>query len=173
MISIVVAIDKNNVIGHENKIPWKLKSDLARLKHLTKGHTVILGRKTYESMVWYYNRSGRKMPGATYIVVSRQEFKPAADRPERTEVAHSIPEAIELASSLGDDQIFAIGGAGIFQEVLPQTDRIYLTRVDTEADGDVFFPVLDMSEWNEVSIEHHPQDEKNDHDYDVVVLERP
>nr|AIA18960.1 Dihydrofolate reductase [uncultured bacterium] len=172
MISIVVAIDKNNVIGHENKIPWKLKSDLVKLKDLTKGHTVILGRKTYESMIWYYNQSGRKMPGETYIVVSRQDFKPAEDRPEKTVVAHSIPEAIEIAHKIGDDQMFAIGGAGIFQEIFPQTDRIYLTRVDTEAEGDVFFPVIDMNDWNELSIEHHPQDEKNDHDYDMVVLER-
>nr|AIA15643.1 Dihydrofolate reductase [uncultured bacterium] len=172
MISIVVAIDKNNVIGHENKIPWRLRSDLIRLNKLTKGHTVILGRKTYESMIWYYERSERKMPGETYIVVSRQDYQPAHNRPEKTEVVHSIPDAIKRANELGDEQIFAIGGAGIFQEILPQTDRIYLTRVDTEAEGDVFFPVIDMSEWDELSIEHHPQDEKNDHSYDLVVLER-
>lgn len=173
MISIIVAIDKNRVIGRENKIPWRLRSDLVRLKQLTKGHTVILGRKTYESMAWYYDRSGRDMPGATYIVVTRNGgYKPVRDN-DNVKVVHSVPEAISLAKSLDDDDILVIGGGGIFEEALPMTDRIYLTRVDTEAEGDAFFPVIDMQEWREMSIEHHPKSDKDDHDYDLVVLERP
>lgn len=171
MISIIVAMDKNRVIGRENKIPWRLRSDLVRLKKLTLGHPVILGRKTYESMEWYYNRSGRQMPGSIYIVVSRNtSYKPAS---ANTRVVHSVPDALSLAQSLGDDSIFVIGGGGIFEEVLPVTDRIYLTRVDAEAEGDALFPIIDMQDWQEASIEHHPKSDQDDHDYDLVVLERP
>lgn len=167
---MVVATDKNRVIGRENKIPWRLKSDLAKLKQLTKGHTVILGRKTYESMDGYYNASGRQMPGAMYIVVSRNaDFEPARDN---ATVVHSIDEALAKAKALGDEQIFVIGGGAIFEAMLPYTDRIYLTVVQTEAGGDAYFPKLVDSQWRELSVENHTKDEKNDHDYDMVVLER-
>lgn len=170
MISMVVATDKNGVIGRENKIPWRLKSDLAMLKSLTKNHTVILGRKTYDSMLWYYDRSGRPMPGKTYIVVTRnQDYLPER---ENAIVAHSIEEALGAAKGLGDNQVFVIGGGGIFEAMLPYADRIYLTEVQIEAGGDAYFPALSPNDWKEISREHHQQDDKNDHDYDTMVLER-
>ena len=170
MISIIVVTDKNGVIGREDRIPWKLTSDLVNLKRLTKGHTVILGRKTYESMDWYYNRSGREMPGKMYIVVSRNEgYKPAR---QNTTVAHSIEEAIAKAGSYGDENVYVIGGAAIFEAMLPYTDRIYLTVVQTEAEGDVHFPKIDDKQWRELSIENHTKDEKNEYDFDMLVLER-
>lgn len=143
---------------------------MVHLKNLTKGHTVILGRVTYESMVGYYSRSGRPMPGKTYIVVSRNTaYKPEGNN---TLVAHSIEDALAKARHLGDDSIFAIGGFGIFKDILPLADRIYLTQVKTEVQGDAYFPELNAAEWREVSRESHQKDEKNEYDFDMVVLER-
>jgi dihydrofolate reductase len=170
MISIVVAADKNGVIGKDNRIPWRIRDDFVYLRNLTKGHTVILGRKTYESMVWYYDRSGKKMPGSMYIVVS-SEFEYVPARENATSV-RSIPEALKKAEELGDDQILAIGGGGIFKGILEYTDRIYLTEVQAEVDGDTYFPELDPKTWHETSREHHSKDDRNDYDFDWVVLER-
>ena len=170
MITIVVATDRNGVIGREDRVPWRLRNDLIMLRELTKGHTVILGRKTYESMDGYYNRSGRPMPGKTYIVVSRNpDYQPTRDN---VRVTHSIDAAIALAKELGDEEVFAIGGGGVFAEILPHTDRIYLTEVHAEVEGDANFPALDKTQWREISREAHQKDEKNEYDYDTVVLER-
>jgi dihydrofolate reductase len=170
MITIVVATDRNGVIGREDRVPWRLRNDLIMLRELTKGHTVILGRKTYESMDGYYNRSGRPMPGKTYIVVSRNpDYQPTRSG---VRVAHSIDAAIALAKELGDEEVFAIGGGGVFAEVLPRTDRIYLTEVHTDVEGDAHFPALDKTQWREISREAHQKDEKNEYDYDTLVLER-
>jgi dihydrofolate reductase len=168
---MVVATDKNLVIGNENKIPWRLKSDLARLKNLTKGHTVILGRKTYDSMDWYYDKSGREMPGSMYLVVTHNlDFKPTRSN---AKAVHSIDEALAAAKELGDEDVYVIGGRAIFEEMMPFTRRIYWTKVDTEAEGDAYFPTIKMDEWKQVSSERFTKDEKNDFDYDLVVLERP
>lgn len=171
MISIVVATDKNLVIGNENKIPWRLKSDLVRLRNLTKNHTVILGRKTYDSMAWYYDKSGREMPGSMYLVVTHNpDYKPSR---ANAKVVLSIDEALAAAKELGDEDVYVIGGRAIFEEMMPFTSRIYWTKVDTEAEGDAYFPEINMNDWREVSTEHFAKDEKNDFDYDLVVLERP
>jgi dihydrofolate reductase len=170
MISIVVAIDENRAIGQENKIPWRLRSDLVMLKKLTQDHTVILGRKTYDSMVGYYNKSGRPMPGKTYIVVTRNTaYVPARDD---ARAVHSVPEAIELAHSLGDENILVIGGAAMYTEMLPLTERMYLTEVHAKTEADVYFPELARQEWREISREHHSKDENNEYNFDIVVLER-
>ncbi len=170
MISIVVAADKNGVIGFKNRVPWRLRNDLIMLRELTLGHTVILGRKTYESMIGYYNKSGRPMPGKTYIVVTHNaDYAPARDN---VRAANSVEAALELARSLGDERIFAIGGSAIFADILPHADRIYLTEVQAEVEGDTFFPKLNMTKWHEVSRTHHQKDEKNQYDYDVLILER-
>jgi dihydrofolate reductase len=145
MISIVVAMDKNRVIGRENKIPWHIKSDLKRLASLTRGHTVILGRKSYDSMAWYYNRSGKQMPGAHYVVVTRNSRYTPHD--PKVHVAHSISDAITTAEGLGDDTILAIGGGQVFTEILPHTSQIYLTEVQASVGGDSFFPELDPHDW--------------------------
>jgi dihydrofolate reductase len=170
MIAMVVATDKKGVIGREDQIPWRIRTDLANLKRLTKEHPVILGRKTYESMDMYYTRSGREMPGSMYIVVTRNEgYHPAR---QNATVAHSIEEAIALAKSYHDDQIYVNGGAAIFEAMMPYTDRIYLTVVQTEAEGDAHFPKIDDKVWRELSIENHTKDEKNEYDFDMLVLER-
>ncbi|HEY5667890.1 MAG TPA: dihydrofolate reductase [Candidatus Saccharimonadales bacterium] len=171
MIAIVVATDENGIIGQENKIPWVIRKDFIRLKKLTQGHTVILGRKTYESMDWYYNRSGRDMPGAMYLVLTRDE----AFRPTRAnaQVVHSVEEAIATANSLGDPEVYVIGGGSVFNALLPYANRVYLTLVHTKlTDGDATFPPLKDEDWNELSIENHTKDDKNEFDFDIVTLER-
>lgn len=169
MISIIVSADRNGVIGRENRIPWRIRDDLVRLKERTLGHTVILGRLTYDSMSGYYDRSGRSMPGKIYIVVTRNpSYKPSRDN---ARVVHSVEEAVAEAKKL-EDEIFVLGGATIFKELLPMTDRIYLTKVMADARGDVSFPELNPGEWREVSREHHKKDDRNEYDYDIVTLER-
>lgn len=169
MIAIIVATDKQRVIGNENKIPWRIRSDLVRLSNLTRGNTVILGRISYESMVWYYDKSGRDMPGGTYIVVTRdRSYKPAR---KNARTAHSIPGAISLANDLGGDA-YVIGGSSIFNESLPLVDRIYLTEVQTKVAGDSSFPQLIQSQWREISREHHHKDDRDEFDTDFIVLEK-
>lgn len=169
MIAIIAAIDRNRVIGKADRIPWRLQRDLRMLKQLTEGQVVILGRKTYDSMVWYYDKSGREMPGRMYLVVTRNgEYTPSRNN---ARTARSPEDALRQAAELGGDT-FVIGGEHIFEAFLPYTDRIYLTEVNTEVDGDAYFPTLRPEEWYEVSRQHFAADEKNEHDSDVVVFER-
>lgn len=171
MISMIVAADKNRAIGAKNRIPWRLRDDLVMLKQLTLGHTVILGRKSYDSMVGYYDKSGRPMPGETYIVVTRNaEYKPAR---ENAKVAGSVEDALEIARSIGDEMVFVIGGGDIFAAFFPFAEKIYMTEVATEIDdADAYFPELSTNEWREVSREHYKKDDRNEFDHDFVVYER-
>src|SRR5262245_23936551 len=138
MIAIVVATDKNRVIGEGNKIPWRVRSDFGRLANLTRHHTVILGRKTYDSMDSYYTRRGTRMPGKWYIVLTHDEaYTPSSDK---ATTAFSVDEALATAREFSDDNVFVIGGGSIFKQFLPYTDIIYLTEVQTEAQGDTHFP---------------------------------
>jgi dihydrofolate reductase len=169
MISLVVALSKNNVIGAKNRIPWLLRADLIHLKRLTKDQVVVLGRKTYESMVHYYEKSGREMPGKLYLVVTSQaSYTPQT---QKAMVAHSISEVLEQAKSLESD-LFVIGGEEIFKAMLPYADTLYITEVDAEIDGDTYFPDLSDEEWEEIEREHHTKDEKNQYDYSFVTKAR-
>lgn len=171
MIAIIAATDTNGAIGIANKIPWHIRSDLIRLANLTRGNTVIVGRKSYDSMVWYYDKSGKKMPGSCYIVVTRDKnYKPARDN---ARVAHSMSEAFKIAGNLGDD-VYVIGGGSIFAAALPLADRVYLTEVQTALVGDVdaYFKIPDMTQWHQISREYHRKDERDEFDTDVITLER-
>lgn len=172
MISIVVAADKNGAIGAYNRIPWHIKSDLVRLAKLTRQHTVIVGRKTFDSMAKYYNDRGTTMPGAHYIVVTHNEdYQPASNK---ASTALSMPEAIDKAKELGDEQIVVIGGGAIFKEAMPYVDRIYYTEVHTEIPGDVdaFFPKPPANEWRQVSHERHDPDDHDQYATDTTIFER-
>lgn len=159
-ISLIVAMAKNRVIGADNKIPWHLPNELKLFKSLTMGHHIIMGRRTYESI-------GRLLPGRTTVIVTRQRdyTVPGAV------IAHSIEEAIE--SCRGDDECFVIGGADLFRETLPVADRLYLTVVDAEPEGDTFMPAMDMSLWRETRSESFAPDEKHAHAYRFVIYDRP
>ena len=145
-ISLIVAVDSINGIGKKGKIPWHIKEDLVRLKNLTKGRIVILGRKTYESMVWYYDRSGRPMPAKLYIVITHDEEHKTAR--ENVKTAHSLDEALENGQ---DEEVFILGGAQIFQQAIDMgiVDRLYLTQVEGDFNCDTFFP--DYSDFNKMA----------------------
>jgi dihydrofolate reductase len=154
MISIVVAVSDNDVIGVGNDLPWKMSGDLKRVKTLTMGHHLIMGRKTYESI-------GRPLPGRTMVIISRQ--KDYAQ--DGCIVVDSLQSAIKIASY--DDEAFIFGGGEIFKEAIPYTQKIYLTRVHCIVHGDVLFPQLNHSEWNLISEVNYSADEKNEFDCTV------
>jgi dihydrofolate reductase len=158
-VSLIVAMAKNRVIGANNKIPWHLPNELKLFKSLTMGHHIVMGRKTYESI-------DRLLPGRTTVIVTRQPDY----RVDGAIIAHSIPQALEACD--GDDEIFVIGGAHLFRETLPIADRLYLTVVDAEPEGDTFMPELDLSAWRETSSQAFVADEKHGHAYRFSIYDR-
>ncbi|MFL5766120.1 MAG: dihydrofolate reductase [Bacteroidia bacterium] len=164
MISIIVAVGNDNVIGKDNALIWHLPADMKFFKEKTMGHCVITGRKNYESIPEKF----RPLPGRTNIVITRQNNYHAPG----AVVVDSIGKAIELAKESGDEEIFIIGGAEIFRQSLNITDRIYLTKIHHSFEGDVFFPELNASEWVETSRNKGITDEKNKYEYEFITLEK-
>ena len=159
-ISIIAALASNNVIGQGNRMPWHLSADLKRFKALTMGHHLIMGRKTFASI-------GRPLPGRTTIVVTRQDDFRADD----VVAAPSIDRALDIAR--GDAEVFIAGGAEIYEQMIHRADRMYLTRVHAEVDGDAVFPDFDdVTEWSLTDSEHHEPDEKNPLPYSFLTYER-
>jgi len=161
MISFIVAAAENNVIGKDNQLPWHLPSDMKYFKNQTWGMTVIMGRKSLESL-------GKPLQGRKNIVVTRNKDW----KQEGTEVAHSINEAIDLAKETGVNEIFIIGGAEIFKEAMPFANRIYLTRIHHHFDGDAYFPEVSDAEWTLVQSRFCDADEKNQYPHTFQVWER-
>jgi dihydrofolate reductase len=159
MISIIVAASANNTIGIRGDLPWRLSDDLRRFKETTMGKPIIMGRKTWESI-------GRPLPGRLNIVITRQPDFAAAG----CEVVRSVGDAIAAAGDA--DEIMIIGGSQVYQRALPLADRLYLTRVHTEIEGDAFFPDVDKKTWMLVSDERHAADERNEFDYSFRVYQR-
>lgn len=156
-LTIVVATDRRRGIGINNKLPWHLPEDLAFFKRTTSGHPIIMGRKTFESI-------GRPLPKRRNIVVTRNP----GWQHEGAETASSLPAAVVLA---GEGEAFIIGGAQIYAEALPLTQRLIVTEIDKAFDCDAFFPQIDPAVWQEVSREKHHSD-ANGFDYAYVVYER-
>ena len=161
LISLLVAMDEGGGIGRDNRLPWRLSTDLRRFKRLTMGHYMLMGRKTYESI-------GRALPGRTTIVVTRQTEYQA----EGCLVAHSLEEGIKLAKGAGEEELFVIGGGEIFQQALPLAGRIYLTLVQTREACDVYFPPYNVGEWAVTQSEEVMADEANEFATTFKVLER-
>jgi dihydrofolate reductase len=150
---------RNRVIGRDNQLPWRLPADLAFFKRVTMGHPVIMGRRTYESI-------GKPLPGRLNIVVTRQ---PGYEAPGCT-VAHSLDEAYRAAG--GAEAVSVIGGSALFEEALRDADAIYLTEVEAEVPGDVFFPPFDRRQWRETELERHGADERHAYPFRIVRLDR-
>ncbi len=165
MISLVVAVSENNMIGDStapnHAIPWNLPNDMQFFREVTKGKPMIMGRKTLEMI-------GRVLPGRRSIVVTRQEslLFPGAER------AGSMEEAIDLAGENDPEEICVIGGGEIYRQALPFAQRMYLTRVHATVEGDTTFPELDVQEWREVKREEHPADAEHQYAYTFLVYER-
>lgn len=155
ILSIIVAAAENDVIGKDNGLIWHLSSDLKRFKALTTGHTVIMGRRTFESV-------GKALPNRRNIVVSRRP----GYRAEGAEVVASAEEALKKAGD--EEEVFLIGGAMLYRTLWEQAGRLYLTRVHTEVAGDVVIPAVDTAYWQEIKREDFPADEKNEYPYSFI-----
>lgn len=160
-LSAIAAISQNNVIGKNNDLPWHIPADLKFFKETTMGHPVIMGRKTYESFK-------RALPGRTNIVITRQKGYELPD----AEVVHELDAALERAKEIEQDEIFILGGAQIFEIALPLLDRIYITRIYEDFEGDTHFPELNLDEWQMVHIDPREPNEKNPYFYAFQTWER-
>jgi dihydrofolate reductase len=160
-ISMIVAVAKNQVIGNDNQLIWRLSEDLKRFKKLTTGHHILMGRKTFESI-------GKALPNRTNLVISRN----ASIEMTGVFCFTDIQKAIEFAKENGEEELFVIGGGEIYRKLLPETDKIYLTKVHATPKGDTFFPELKEMDWNVVSEEAHLADEKNEFNFVFLDLER-
>lgn len=157
-LTAVAAISENHVIGKDNKLLWYLPADLKHFKDTTTGHTVIMGRKTYDSV-------GKPLPRRRNIIITRQQLTI-----DCCEVVNSIEAALNLAA--GEEEVFIVGGAEIYKQSMHLTDRIYLTIVHKEFEGDSFFPAIKLDEWKEIYREDHQPDEKNSLPYSFITYER-
>jgi len=164
-LSLMVAKASNRVIGRNNKLPWYLPNDLKYFKQVTFGKPVIMGRKTWDSL-------GKPLPGRTNIVITRQPDFQA----EGAKVVATLDEAVTMAENVafieGQDEAVVMGGAEIYALALPKADRLYLTEVHAEVDGDTWFPEYDTAEWKEIGREDFPAEGPNPYDYSFVVYER-
>jgi dihydrofolate reductase len=160
IVACIVAMAENRVIGAGGRLPWHLPNDLRHFKSTTVGHTVIMGRKTWESV-------GRPLAGRTNVVITRQ---PAYRVPAGVHVVHSLTEALEQAE--GDEEAFVIGGGEVFEMALPRCDRVYMTVVHATPEGDTVFPEATQGEWQLVAEERHEADDRNDHPHTFRVYER-
>jgi dihydrofolate reductase len=158
LISLIVAMAQNGVIGRDNALPWRLPADLKRFKAFTLGKTVLMGRKTFESI-------GRPLHGRDNLVLTRDRRWLASG----VIVVHSVEQALTQA---GDKELVAIGGAQIYRLLMPFARRIYLTHVHADVPGDTFFPDFDPTQWDDVECRMHPADEEHAYPVTFVTLER-
>jgi dihydrofolate reductase len=140
MISAIAALGKNRVIGKNNELLWHIPDDLKRFKSLTMGHPVIIGRKTFESIV---SKLGKPLPGRTNIVVTRDAGWSFDAEANSVLVAHSVKDAIEKGRAIGSKEVFIGGGAQVYEQAFPFVDRLYLTLIDDEKEGDAYFPAYE------------------------------
>ena len=161
MLSIVVAKAKNNIIGKDNKIIWHLPADLKHFKEITTGHTIIMGRKTFESL-------GKPLPNRKHIIFSQNPDLKL--NYENVEVVHSLLQIQDLIE--GEEEAFVIGGAMIYNFLMPYVKKMYVTEIEKEFEGDAFFPKIDEKIWKETSREKGIQDDKNKLEYYFITYER-
>ena len=138
IISLIAALSENNVIGDKNTIPWHITDDLLHFKELTLHHTVIMGRTSFESMLGYYKKSGRELPERNHIIVTRDTTF-TVDRPNCF-IEYSLEKALPFAKSIEREEMFIAGGASIFKQTIGLCDRLHLTIVHAQYEGDAFFP---------------------------------
>lgn len=161
VISQIVAASSNNVIGVNNRLPWHMPDDMNYFKNKTWGHYIVTGRRNYEA-------EGKALPARINLVLTRnQEYKL-----NDAIVVHHIEDAIETAKNGGENELFVVGGEEIYKLAMPYTDRIYLTRIHADFEGDTFYPQPDFNRWKEVSREDHKKDSENPYDYSFLVFER-
>ncbi|WP_108125745.1 dihydrofolate reductase [Saccharospirillum mangrovi] len=165
-IALIWAMATNGVIGRDNKLPWYLPGDLQYFKRVTSGKPVIMGRKTYDSI-------GKPLPNRTNIIVTRD----TAFQADGCQVVHSLEDAIHLAEAQvavsGGDEAIVMGGAEIYAQALPKADRLYVTLVHADVEGDAQFPAIDFAAWQEIAREDYNAEGPNPYDYSFIVYDRP
>lgn len=161
-LSILAAVSENGVIGHEGRLPWHLPAELRHVKQLTTGHTLLMGRKTYESI-------GRPLPKRTSIVITRdRDYSAAAG----VIVVPDFDAAVAAALERGEGEAFVFGGEAIYAIALPLAERLYLTRVHADVEGDAFFPTLEEGRWKLVHEERHEADDRHSHAFTFQTFDR-
>lgn len=158
-LAIIVATDKAGLIGKDNDLPWKLSADLQYFRRVTMGKPIIMGRKTHESI-------GRPLPGRKNIIISSNEDYKVAS----CDVCHSVEQALVACGDV--EEAMVMGGASLYKVFLPHANKLYLTLVDAELEGDTWFPEWDRNDWLQISREDHPADDKNDYPYSFIVYQR-
>ena len=161
MLSIIVAKAKNNIIGKDNMLIWQLPEDLKRFKEITEGHTIIMGRKTFESL-------GRVLPNRKHIVFSQNPDFKVND--ENVEIVHSMLQIQEYIES--SEEAFVIGGAMIYGLLMPYVTKMYITQINQDFEGNVFFPKVDSEKWEIINKEKGIQDENNKLEYEYITYKR-
>lgn len=161
MLSIIVAKAKNNIIGKDNKILWDLPEDRKRFREITEGHPIIMGRKTFESL-------GKTLQNRKHIVFTQNPDFKVDD--ENIEIVHSLLQIQEYMES--EEECFVIGGAMIYNFLMPYVKKMYVTQIEKDFDGDTFFPRIDETKWKEVSREKGIKNEENNLDYEYIVYEK-
>lgn len=159
-LSLIVAMSANRVIGCDNKMPWHLSADLKRFRAITMNSPILMGRKTFESI-------GKPLDGRTNLILSKN----STYQPDGCLVFDSLEMALEKAKNFGDE-LFIIGGATLYEIALPLAERLYLTDIQAEFNGDTFFPEIDLNDWNEMACEHITNDEKVSFSYRFLTLEK-
>jgi len=157
MISLLWAMDNNRAIGYNNQLPWHLPEDLKYFKRVTMGKPIAMGRKTYDSI-------GRPLPGRENIIITRQK--------DFSVVGCTVINNVHDLTNRKDEELFVIGGAEIFKEILPSADRLYITQIDEVFEADTFFPELDLSDWHLIERHKGAKNEKNPYEYEFLVYER-
>ena len=161
IVSQIAAMSRNRIIGKDNKLPWNMPDDLAYFFKVTRGHHIILGRKNFEAI-------GKALPSRVNIVVTRNPNYKAPG----CIVVENIQQALKYSESKGEEEVFIVGGGQIYQASLGITNKIYLTIIDTEIEGDVFFPEFDLKSWNVISKVSHSADNRNPFNYTYYIFER-
>lgn len=161
MLSIIVAVAENNAIGKDNDLIWYISDDLKRFKKLTTGHTILMGRKTFESL------PNGALPKRTNVVITHDTTL----KLNHCVMLHSVTEAIEKYKD-SEENVFVIGGGSIYEKILPYAQKLYLTKVHESFDADVFFPEINRAEWEVLAEEFHSKGEKNEFDFSFEDLVR-
>ncbi|RIV25198.1 dihydrofolate reductase [Fibrisoma montanum] len=160
-ISMIAAVAQNGVIGRNNDLPWHLPDDFAFFKRKTRHHPVIMGRKSLEAL-------GKPLSNRTNIILTRDQNFTA----EGVTIVHTLQEAVDAAKAVNDQEIYIIGGAEIYRMALPMATTLYITEIEKAYEGDSYFPEFDRADWQEVSRQHHPADERHEAAFDFVEYER-
>lgn len=160
MLSFIVAMDQNNVIGYQNEMPWHLPKDLRFFKEKTTSHTIVMGRKTFESI-------GKVLPNRKHIVLTSKND----GFPDEVEIVHDIKTIVERFKDK-QEEVFVIGGGGIFKQLMDDVSRLYVTKIAHTFEGDVFFPEIHEEEWQITSREKGIKDDRNPYDYEFIQYDR-